>query len=69
MKPWFVTDTDFSGRLGPKDKSVFMRVCPDKRYPKGGTIFYTGDPATDLHIIVKGQIKLIAPTPSGNGRA
>ncbi len=68
VKPWFVKDTNFDQRMSSEDMAVFRRVCPDRRYAKGETIFYAGDPATDLHVIAKGQIKLVTPTAGGSER-
>lgn len=67
-KPWFVRGTGFSEQLSQGDMSIFMRICPDKRYHKGDVIFLAGDPATALHIITDGLVKLSAPTASGNER-
>ena len=67
-KPWFVHGTAFSERLDTRDYKTFMRVCPEKRYSRGETIFRLGDPATDLHVIAEGQVKLVAATPSGHER-
>lgn len=68
MQPWFIKDTGFSKRIAPEDRAAFMRVCPERHYPKGSVIFRMGDPATHLHVIAEGQIKLVTPTPSGNER-
>jgi CRP/FNR family transcriptional regulator, cyclic AMP receptor protein len=68
MNPWFIRDTGFSRRISPEDRAVFMRVCPERRYPKGSAVFRTGDPATHLHVVAAGQVKLTALTPSGNER-
>jgi CRP/FNR family transcriptional regulator, cyclic AMP receptor protein len=68
MKPWFIKETGFTQRVSEKDMEFFMKVCPEKRYQKGETIFYTGDPATDLHVIASGQVKLVTATPSGSER-
>lgn len=68
MKPWYVKDTDFTERVSPQDMSVFRRVCPDRPYAKGELIFHAGDAATDLHVIAKGQVKLVTPTASGSER-
>jgi CRP/FNR family cyclic AMP-dependent transcriptional regulator len=68
MKPWIVRKTGFAERLSSEEMAIFMRVCPDKRYRKGETIFYAGDPATDLHVVAGGQIKLTVQTPSGSER-
>ena len=68
MHPWVVKDTNFSTLVSSQDMAIFRKVCPDKPYKKGDIIFHAGDPATDLHVIAKGQVKLIVPTPSGNER-
>lgn len=68
MKPWFIKDTAFTNRVSPEDMNVFMKVCPDKRYDKGDFIFYAGDPATDLHVVSQGQVKLVTPTATGSER-
>lgn len=68
MEPWLLKDTEFTSRVNEKDMGVFMKVCPDKRFTKGDVIFYAGDPATDLHVIAQGQVKLVTPTASGSER-
>ena len=68
IKPWYVKDTHFTQRVSDEDMNVFMRVCPDKRFSRGETIFYAGDPATDLHVLAQGQVKLVTPTVSGSER-
>ncbi len=68
MRTWIVKDTDFTSLVSTEDMAIFKRVCPDKPFEKGDVIFHAGDPATDLHIIAKGQVKLIVPTPSGSER-
>lgn len=47
---------------------TFMQVCPEKRFAKGAYIFRIGDLATDLHVIARGQIKLLKPTATGQER-
>jgi CRP-like cAMP-binding protein len=68
MKPWFVTDTGINERLTDNDWDVFHRICPSRQFTKGDIIFHAGDPATHLHIIAEGQVKLVALTPTGNER-
>mgnify|MGYP006273188241 FL=1 len=68
LRPWFVPDTGFGERLDPNDKQAFMRVCPDKTYPAGTTIFREGDPAEHLHVVAMGRVKLVRPTPDGRER-
>lgn len=67
-RPWFVPDSGFGERLDPNDKAAFLRVCPDKTYPAGATIFREGDPAEHLHVVAKGRVKLVRPTPDGRER-
>ena len=67
-KPWFVHGTEFSERIDRRDYSIFMRVCPEKRYGRGETIFRLGDPATNLHVIAEGQVKLVSAAAGGNER-
>lgn len=65
IKPWFVRDTEFSERVDLRDRQMFMRVCPEKRFKRGETIFRVGDPATSLHVIAEGQVKLVTAAPRG----
>lgn len=67
-KPWFIHDTGFSTRIDDRDKQTFMRVCPEKRYERGDAIFRVGDPATSLHVIAEGKVKLVTGTPEGQER-
>lgn len=68
MKPWFVKDTDFSERISDGDMGVFRSVCPDRTYGPGERIFHAGDPARDVHVITRGQVKLVAVTSTGDER-
>lgn len=66
--PWYMQETRFSQRVDSKDMGVFMRVCPEHRYAEGEAIFHDGDPASHLHVIVEGQVKLSMPTAKGQER-
>lgn len=68
MQAWFVSDTNFLQRLDERDMRVFRHVCPERRYPSGTPLFYAGDPATEMHVIAVGQVKLAAQTHSGKER-
>ena len=61
-------NTEFTSRVNAQDMATFQRVCPDKHYKKGSTIFFTGDAATELHVIASGQVKLVVPTANGSER-
>ena len=68
VKPWYVKDTAFAQRVSEEDMAVFMRVCPDKRFIKGDTVFFAGDPATSLHVLAQGQVKLVTLSANGSER-
>jgi CRP/FNR family cyclic AMP-dependent transcriptional regulator len=68
MKPWYVKDTQFAQRISEQDMSIFQRVCPDRRYTRGETIFRAGDLATDLHVLAQGQVKLVTLSANGSER-
>ena len=68
MQPWFATRTRFRERVDEDDLEVFRGFCPSKLYPRGSNIFIAGDPASELHIIEQGQVKLVLPTMDGKDR-
>ncbi|MDF1522441.1 MAG: Crp/Fnr family transcriptional regulator [Trueperaceae bacterium] len=65
---WWLRDTGFSRRVSAADLRTFMQVCPERRYARGETLFHVGDPATHLHVVAKGQVKLVVPTLDGRER-
>jgi len=65
---WHLSGTGFTERLAPEDLRAFMQVCPERRYDRGSYLFHAGDPATHLHVLARGQVKLVAPTPDGRER-
>lgn len=65
---WHLSGTRFTERLAPADLRAFMQVCPERPVPRGGYLFHAGDPATHLHVLARGQVKLVAPTPDGRER-
>lgn len=66
--PLRVSDMQLSKRLATSDFQAFVRVCPDRSFARGATVFHAGDPATHLHVVAQGQFKLVAPTPDGKER-
>lgn len=68
MHPWLLKNTEFTSRVNSEDMSIFQHVCSDKDFNKDSTIFFAGDPANELHVIVSGQVKLVVPTANGNER-
>ena len=67
-EPWFIKDTEFRSRMSAEDLQTFLRVCPKKEHERGRILFHAGDPATHLHVIAEGQIKLVLPTSEGKER-
>jgi CRP/FNR family cyclic AMP-dependent transcriptional regulator len=68
MDAWFIKDTTLLQRLKEEDLQRVRRICPPHTYQRGSAIFRTGDPATHMHIIVAGQVKLVRVTASGKER-
>ncbi|MBW6457081.1 MAG: Crp/Fnr family transcriptional regulator [Trueperaceae bacterium] len=66
--PWHVPHSGLTTQVSPADMSLFMSVCPEVRYTPGSAVFRIGDPAENLHVITKGQVKLVVGTPRGQER-
>jgi CRP-like cAMP-binding protein len=67
-QPWYIRNSGFLERVDPEDRDVFLNTCPERRFAPGETIFRIGDPATSLHIIANGKVKLVRPTMDGHER-
>lgn len=65
---WFAQGTRFSEVMAGDAMSEFMRICPERPFSRGSYLFRQGDPATQMHVIAKGQVKLVTLTPEGNER-
>lgn len=65
---WWLRDTGFKRRVGEADLRTFMQVCPERVHPRGSTLFRAGDPATHLHVVASGQVKLVVHTAEGRER-
>ena len=65
---WFAQGTRFSEVMKGNAMDEFMRVCPERPFPRGSYLFRQGDPATQMHVIARGQVKLVSLTPEGNER-
>lgn len=66
--PWLISHSGFMDQVHSEDRDIFHKVCPDRNFRPGDCIFRMGDPATDLHLIAKGKVKLVRPTASGQER-
>ena len=67
-QPWHVPNSGWQTHISPGDLSLFMSVCPEVRYARGDLLFRVGDPAEHLHVITRGQVKLVVGTPRGQER-
>ena len=67
-KVWFAQGTRFSEVMSGDAMHEFMRVCPERPFPKGSYLFRQGDPATRMHVIAHGQVKLVTLTAEGHER-
>lgn len=65
---WHVAGTGFTERVPEPDLRAFMQVCPERAYRRGEYVFHAGDAAVHLHVVARGQVKLVAPTPDGRER-
>lgn len=68
MKPLYLKNTEIFRRLSEEDMAILSRICPKRSYARGAVLYHAGDAATDLHIIVEGQVKLVAYTRNGHER-
>ena len=57
---WFVHDTELFRLLTHEDVRVLKDVCAYRTYHKGEALYRAGEDASHLHIIVEGQVTLIA---------
>ena len=67
-RPFIVRNTRFSEVIAGQDMDVFMRVCPERPYARGDSVFRAGDPAREMHVIAKGRVKVTVATPEGDER-
>ncbi len=65
---WFAQDTRFTEVMAGDAMAEFMRVCPERPYLRGSYLFRQGDPATHMHVLARGQVKLVTITPEGHER-
>lgn len=67
-RPFVVRNTRFSEVIARHDMDVFMRVCPERPYGRGDAVFRAGDPASEMHVIARGRVKVAVATPDGEER-
>ncbi len=65
---WIARGTRFKEIMKGDAMASFMRVCPERSFQPGDLLFRQGEPATELHVIATGQVKLTVPTATGHER-
>jgi CRP/FNR family transcriptional regulator, cyclic AMP receptor protein len=65
---WYAKDARFGDVMAGDPFRDFLRVCPDLPYERGDHLFRQGEPATHLHVIASGQVKLSLATATGHER-
>jgi CRP/FNR family transcriptional regulator, cyclic AMP receptor protein len=68
LPAWIARDTHFKDVMQGDALMEFMRVCPERPFERGDFLFRQGEPATHLHVIAAGQVKLSVPTATGHER-
>ncbi len=61
----FVTATALFEGISEEEGRRIARVCFDRAYPKGATIFSEGDPSDALYVVKQGLVKLTAISEKG----
>lgn len=51
--------------IGPRESELVSRLCAERRYPEGATIFSRGDPAESLYVLKEGLVKLCSVSEKG----
>ena len=54
----------FNGITEPEMQRV-ERLCSERRYPQGATIFSRGDPSDSLYIVEEGRVRIISLSDKG----
>lgn len=67
-RPWLTEKTGFPERLTPVDRALFRDICPPRHFSPNSCVFHAGDPASSLHLIDEGQVKLLLSTQGGKER-
>ncbi|MFN2322756.1 MAG: Crp/Fnr family transcriptional regulator [Trueperaceae bacterium] len=68
VRPWHVPDSGLTKNVSKHDMALFTTVCPEVRYEVGTAVFRVGDPASHLHVITRGQVKLVTGNARGQER-
>lgn len=50
---------------GPRESDLLSRLCAERRYAEGATIFSRGDPAETLYLLKEGLVRLCSVSEKG----
>jgi NitT/TauT family transport system ATP-binding protein len=67
--PGFLRRTDLFRDVGEEVLGQIARLCREERYPRGATIYRTGDPPGDFYLLVDGRVDHPRVIPSGDPAA
>ncbi len=62
---WVVPRTDWRKLLSSDEMRQMATICPPRPFQKGEAIYYQGDSAHSLYILLEGHVKLSLPSGSG----
>jgi CRP/FNR family transcriptional regulator len=62
--PYYTVDELFQGISGSEAQKV-ARLCAERQYRKGATIFSKGDPANALYIVKDGRVRILSLSDKG----
>ncbi len=65
MARQFLTVVDLFQGISESQAKKISRLCTERRFPRGATIFSEGDPSNSLYILKNGLVKLICPSRAG----
>lgn len=51
--------------ISESEAQKISRLCTEKRFPRGATVFSQGDPSHSLHVVKSGLVKLISLSEKG----
>jgi CRP/FNR family transcriptional regulator, cyclic AMP receptor protein len=60
-----IADTPLLASLPAEDRASILTNFVRRTYPRGETIFRTGDPGTHLYLIESGRVKITRVSPDG----
>lgn len=61
----FLTATGLFEGISEEETAKVARLCSERAYPKGGTIYSEGDPSDALYILKEGLVKIISFSEKG----